>query len=288
MNTWFKPAVSGVTFAFLVALAGCKYQLLPKEATGDVKSAQLAGPEAPGEPPAVELPAADSARLCLTTAQEFERNEQIEEATRLYAKARSLDPTLARQAGRRLAVLYDVAGDFSKADAEYQALLKADPKDAEVHNDFGYSHYCRGDWAAAEAHLSRAVQLDPTKKRASINLGLARAQQGKIEESFQAFSAAVRPADAHCNIAFVLAAQGKTELAKDQYRQALTLDPSLRQAKSALVKLDGTRDGSPGEAVAAQPPVKHDPAATAATVPTVEQLDARMSGRPGQTATGAP
>jgi tetratricopeptide (TPR) repeat protein len=242
----------------IVGPIGCKsIGTQSSDNPGDIKPALLVGPEAIGSaPPPVELPNKDAARLCIRTAQEYEKNGQTEEAIRLFEKARTADPTVAKVASRRLAVLYDSTGDFGKAATEYEVLLKANPKDAGLLNDLGYSYYCRGDWANAESTLLKAVQIDPAQKRAWINLGLSQAQLGKWDESLASFAKVVRPAEAHSNIAFVLAAQGKLDDAKAQYREALTLDPSLRLAQMALAKLD--------------------PAVAAASVPTIDELRARL------------
>ncbi|MDW8242886.1 MAG: tetratricopeptide repeat protein [Thermogemmata sp.] len=210
----------------------------------------LIGPEAAAQaPPPPELPPAEVARLALRTAQEFEKNGRIPEAIQFYEKARAHDPGLRLVAGRRLAVLYDLSGQFAQADAQYGELLRAFPKDADLLNDIGYSHYCRGQWSTAEQHLLRAVQLQPQHKKAWVNLGMARAQQGRIEESLQAFQQAVSPAEAHCNVAFVLAAQGKHTEALRHYQQALQLNPGLTLAQAALSRLSS----APGEKLSFPP-----------------------------------
>lgn len=268
--------------------AGCKSPQLSADMLGETKPALLVGPEAISKAPApVELPAKEAARLCLRTAQELEKNEQTEDAIRLYEKARTQDAGVAKAAGRRLAVLYDKAGDFSKSAAEYEALVKATPKDADVLNDYGYSHYCRGDWASAEGVLLRAVQADPNHKRAWVNLGLAQAQLGKWDDSFQAFCKAVRPVDAHCNLGFVLAARGNTDEAKDQYRRALALEPGSRLAHLALAQLDNPQraadrptvaDGTNPLGPGGRPRREkgYDPVEAAAKVPSIQELEARM------------
>jgi tetratricopeptide (TPR) repeat protein len=264
-----------LTLAGFLMLAGCKG--LPPAAglSGDIKPALLVGPDAASEAlPPVELPAKDTARLCFRTAQEFEKNGKTEDAIQLYERARGNDPSLATQAGRRLAVLYDKAGEFSKSTAEYEALLAASPKDADLLNDMGYSYYCRGQWANAESVLAKAVEFDPNHKKAWINLGLARGQLNKWDESFQAFSQAVRPAEAHCNMAFVLASQGKSDEAKSHYRQALALDPSQKLAQYALTRLENPHASD--RAVTTRESGKFDPVEAAAKVPSIIELEARM------------
>jgi Tfp pilus assembly protein PilF len=257
--------------AGLIASAGCRG--VPAGAGGlDFGPGLLVGPEAASKAPEpMELPVKDAVRACLWTAAEYEKTGQVADAIRLYEKARASDPVAARPAGRRLAVLYDKVGEFSKASMEYEALLAAAPADADVLNDFGYSLYCRGDWAGAEQALARAVEADGNHKRAWINLGLAQAQLGKWEEAYQSFCRVVRPADAHCNLAFVLGARGKTEDAKAHYRQALDLDPSLRVAQGGLAALEAPRPPKGGG------PDRIDAAEAAAKVPTAVELQARLA-----------
>ena len=266
--------------AGLIACGGCKTPLPggPAAPFDGVKPALLVGPEATSRAaPPVELPTREAAQLCLRTAQEFEKNGQTEDAIRMYEKARADDPATNKVAARRLAVLYDAAGNFTRAAAEYEALLKAHPKDADLLNDLGYSHYSQGDWATAEIYLARAVQADANHKRAWTNLGLAQAQQAKWDDSFLSFTRAVRPADAHCNIAFVMAAQGKAAEAKERYVEALKLDPGLRLAQAALAKIDAPRTATPAAAAVAPPTnTKYDAAEAAAKVPSFAELEARL------------
>lgn len=209
----------------------------------------LIGPEAAAQaPPPPELPPPEAARLAFHTAQEFEKNGRLPEAIQFYEKARGHDPALRLATARRLAVLYDLTADFPKADAEYALLLQAHPKDADLLNDLGYSYYSRGQWNISEQYLRQAVQLQPHHKKAWINLGLACAQQGKVDESLHAFQQAVSPAQAHCNLAFILAAQGHREQALQHYRTALQLDPSLRLAQAALGRLSPPASEEPPSA----------------------------------------
>jgi Tfp pilus assembly protein PilF len=240
--------------------------------TAEPKTPLLIGPEAATKAPPVELPAREAARACLVTAPNYEIEGRVEDAIQLFERARTLDASVAAAATRRLAALYDKAGEFSKSAEQYELALKASPKNADLLNDLGYSHYSRGDWPNAVAVLTRAVEIDPNHKKAWINLGMAQAQLGQFEASFQSFCSAVRPADAHCNVGFVLAVQGKTEEAKAQYRQALTLDPGLRAAKLGLASLEKPPPGS--APVAKSAPL--DPAQAAAQVSTVAEIQARM------------
>jgi len=271
---------------YLIAGAGCKSAQPIAGPLEGVRPALLIGPEATSRAASPsDLPVKEAARLCLRTAQEFEKNGQTDDAIRLYEKARTDAPAATgKVAGRRLAVLYDKVGNFTKSAAEYEILLKAHPKDADLLNDLGYSHYCRGDWPSAEACLTRAVQADPTHKRAWTNLGLAQAQQAKWDDSFQSFTKAVRPADAHCNVAFVMATQGSTTEAKARYQRALTLDPGLRMAQVALVKLDNPQGLTQTSGIVPLKTTKYDAVEAAAKIPTFAELEARIKRESNPTA----
>jgi tetratricopeptide (TPR) repeat protein len=197
----------------------------------------LIGPDAGGHTAPTELPPKEAAVACLAAAQELDKNGKVAEAVMLYEKARQQDPKVAAGVGRRLAVLHDLAGEFAKASAEYEPLLKATPRDPQLLNDVGYSYYCRGDFARAAEHLTQATSIDPSLKRAWLNLGLAVAAQGKLDEAFTAFQKAGSEAEARTNLAFALTAQGKTQEAVEQYNRALQLEPGLTQARAALDRL---------------------------------------------------
>lgn len=217
-------------------------QPAPMTATGGPTPGLLIGPEAAAKAPPTELPPKQAAHACLAAAREIDQKgngaDSVKQAVALYEKARALDPSTAEGVGRRLAVLYDTLGDFNKAQAEYDPLLKANPNDPKLLNDIGYSFYCRGDLSTAENYLRKAIQNDPNLKPAWLNLGLVVAASGRLSEGFEAFLKAGSEGEAHANMAFVLSAQGKASEAKAEYRKALTIEPGLTSARTALERLE--------------------------------------------------
>jgi predicted Zn-dependent protease len=191
------------------------------------------GPEGAGAP-IQELPPKDSAYVCAMTAQEFEKLGRVPEAIALYEKALMLQPGLEKKLARRMGILYDQAGEFTKADEQFARALEQNPKDADLFNDIGYSHYARGDWTGAEEHLTQAVELNPQHKRAWINLGMAIAQQNRYSESMRAFRKGTTEAEALCNLGFVMATQGNKEQSLEAYKRASELSPGLRLAQAAV------------------------------------------------------
>ncbi len=230
------------------------------------------GPEAATE--SAELPPKEAAVACATAGAGFDKGNMVDDAIAQYEKARRLDPEGQKPLSRRLAVLYDKKGDFVRATAEYEQALQLTPNDPDLYNDLGYSHYLRGEWAIAEQHFAKATQLSPTNKRAWMNRGLAVAMLGRSDESLQCFRKVSSEGEARASLGFLLAAQGQTEAAKAEYRQALTLSPELYVARAALDSLDNPQRGvTPANETA--PTVKSD-GKKEVRVPSIKELEERM------------
>ncbi len=183
------------------------------------------------------------ANVALKTAEELDKDGKGIEAIPYYEKARQSGGN-KQQIARRLAVLYDEQGEHGKAVDEFKQLLQKNPKDADLLNGLGYCYYNQGNWAEAEKHLRLAAQADPKLARAWINLGMTLAQMSRAQESMEAFTNVVRPAQAYCNLAFILQTQKRIDEAKDAYRQALSLEPDLALARAGLAKLERTGPGA--------------------------------------------
>ncbi len=260
----------------------------PQTATGGTPAGLLIGPEHAAKAPATELPPKQAAVACLAAADELAQKgkgpDAVKQAISLYEKARTLDAATANSAGvgRRLAVLYDTVGEFSKAQAEYDPLLKATPNDPKLLNDIGYSYYCRGDLPTAEQFLRKAVQLDPALKPAWLNLGLAVGATGRAEEAFAAFQKGGTEGEAHANMGFVLAASGKMADAKAEYRKALTIEPGLSSARTALERLENPPKVDPNVVQTGGGGTGKAKRMTAADVPNIHELEQRMQQAEGQ------
>ena len=239
---WYKIATAFVLLPMM--LPGCiGLDSAPRQWPGLLTTKSSGKPE-----PADEdgpLPPAEAARACFTTAEELVKAGHRHEAIRLYEKARQYNPQL-QGLSRRLAVLYDQAGESLQAAAEYRRALQENPQDADLLNDLGYFHYRRKRWAEAETQLRRAVEINPKHEAAWTNLGLVLAGQGCYQEAFDAFNRAVGPAAAHSNVGVILAKHGRREEAVRRFRQALTLDPTLKQPQAFLEYLQEHSGPAPG------------------------------------------
>lgn len=201
---------------------------------------------------------AEAAKLSLSVAADLEKSGHPREAALQLELARKHDPKL--NLSRRLAGLYRQAGEqaspkeqpayFAKAVEEYQRALAAAPNTPELHNDLGHCLLLKGDAVAAEASFRQALALNPKLERARVNLGLALGGQGRVDEALAEFRQVVSPAEAHCNLAFVLLKNGDAAGAKAQYRLALRENPNLKLAQDRLRALENVlqQSATPGPA----------------------------------------
>jgi Flp pilus assembly protein TadD len=167
----------------------------------------------------------------------------------MYQEALKLDPTRA-DARARLAVLYDLRGDFRASAPHHEAALKDRPDDPERLSNRGYSLYLQGETAEAEQLLRRAIAAAPHHARAHNNLGLLLGRQGRTDEALAHFAAAgASAADCQVNLAFALAVEGRSDEARSRYAAALSREPGSEVAARGLALLDRPRrpDDAPGD-----------------------------------------
>ena len=138
-----------------------------------------------------------------------------------------LGPAQHSLAQRRMAAALDRMGRFTQAETHYLKALKLAPKDPKVWNDAGYSYYLQNRLADAERSFKTADSLGPNNALVLTNLGLVLAAEGKNDESLAVFTRAGGPAVGHANLGYILAAMGKTNLAREHYQSALGLQPGV-------------------------------------------------------------
>jgi Flp pilus assembly protein TadD len=219
-------------------------------------------------------------KASMAVGMNLEKNGDDEAAIEQFNKVLEREPNHLA-ALQHLAALHDHRCEFNEAEAVYQKLAKAHPRDADVFSDWGYSYYLRNNWPEAEKQLRRALELNSHHERAHCNLGLALGQQGRYPEALREFQAApMSEAEAHCNLAFVYWSQNKLEDAQRECRLARQMDPRCVKAKDLLARLEAPRDGMQARAnAAAGLPVARaarTKAPTSATTPGFS--DGRMSG----------
>lgn len=172
---------------------------------------------------AAESPVLDSqqtADVHLALGRTAEQQKQWPAAMTIYRELLKTNPGHP-EATHRLAVLHDRQGEYEQSSQWFQKTLKLKPGDPDVFCDIGFSLYSQGRYAEAEINLRQAIAVKPDHARAQNHLGLLLAQQGEPEAALAAFRRAkCSPAQAHTNLAVILALNNNPEDARTHLQSA--------------------------------------------------------------------
>jgi TolB-like protein/Flp pilus assembly protein TadD len=163
-----------------------------------------------------------------------------ERALQCFREATELDPTYSL-AWAGIADTYSSrlfnsdtrpSGVIGDARAAAAAAMAGGVSVAEVHTAVAVIQFLFDwNWGAAEAHLRRAVALNPSSAHSYWMLGHALTQQGHHEEALAAASRALEldPLDAltHGMAAQIAYSAGRTDVAATHAKQALLIEPDF-------------------------------------------------------------
>jgi Flp pilus assembly protein TadD len=136
-------------------------------------------------------------------------------------------------------IMYDSAGDWKKAEADFYAALKLRPDEPQILNYLGYSWLIRGlKLEEAESMLKRAVEAAPEEAQIIDSYGWALYLRGKYQEAFIQLDKAISlmPADPTLNDHYgdILWKLGRHREAKYHWERALLFNPSEEEAIKTL------------------------------------------------------
>lgn len=155
-----------------------------------------------------------------------------------YMEAIKLDPKRA-DFHLRMGVLNDKLARFEESPAHYRKALELAPGSAEVYCDMGYSLYLQQRYSEAEISLRQATKIQPDHTRAHNNLGMVLSHTGKLEEALQEFHrGGAEPGDAHANVAFALATEGRLDESRKHYKLALAHNPGMEKAQEGISEIE--------------------------------------------------
>jgi len=118
---------------------------------------------------------------------EFERGRQLRKAGNLKAAIEALTEVTKKQpdfymAWFNLALAEAAANDPAKTRAAFEQAVKLErtmtPRDASVHNSYGWFLYLQKQYAEAAAAFSEALKIDPQHVKAQSNLEAAKKMAG--------------------------------------------------------------------------------------------------------------
>jgi Flp pilus assembly protein TadD len=227
--------------AILLAATGCQAPWKKDEA--QVRQAAMEAQLSGGSTPLASFDPAkmdkrQQAELKFAGGRAAEASNNLEGALASYHEAIKLDPKRA-EFHLRLAVLNDKLARFNESPVHYKKALELAPGHPEVYCDLGYSMYLQQRYPEAESHLRQAVKLRPDHARSHNNLGMVLAHQGKAEEALNEFHrGGSSPADAHSNVAFAMATEGKFTESRKHYKLALAHNPGMEKAQEGLSEIE--------------------------------------------------
>lgn len=202
-------------------------------AAGLMLAVALAAGAARGE--AQQAPASNAARL--ERAIELLRQEKPAEARAELEAIVKAEPGNA-QAEAYLAAAELHTGDVEAAIARASRLLQADPDNIDLHELLGQAHMLNRDWAPAEKEWRAVLAARPNSEEAHFQLANALLQLGHFQEGLQEVTRAVeinpRRSDARALRGNTLASLGRMEEAANEWNLALARDANNPAALAGL------------------------------------------------------
>lgn len=166
----------------------------------------------------------------IAAGDQFVLQSQMDTAIAQYQSAAQIAPQSALPL-TRLARAYAFKGWMADAVNRAQLAVQRAPNDSEAHAQFCRALAWNGQVSDALNVCKNAIQLDAKNANAyafaaEVNL-LARKPAEAAQFAAQALQLAPQNAEAHRAQAWVLTMQGQKELALNEWKQTLTLEPDL-------------------------------------------------------------
>lgn len=186
--------------------------------------------------------ASTNANEFVRQAREYRNGGQMARAALMYRKAIEITPDLL-EPRFALADIFQLQRDGDAASAEYEELLRRDPRNASAEKGLGSISLERGDHTAAIRHFSAALENTPSAVRADLysELGDAYVLAGKADDSMVSYRKAIQ-ADAKDYTAYramsrALLSAGKTAEAERVLTDGMASATSASLLKTDLVEL---------------------------------------------------
>ena len=171
---------------------------------------------------------------------------QVVDALQKQVDAKPNDPTLRS----RLAEALGAASQFDEAKQELAVAIKLDPKYVGAYENLSLIELLQKDYAAAEVHLQKVLDLTATGDYQNVNqrrevaffhLGEISLIKKRYDDAVGYFKAAIRirkdASDSYVRLAQAYLGMGEKDSAEEQLKIALKFDPRFPEANYELGKL---------------------------------------------------
>ena len=173
-------------------------------------------------------------------------NQRLKEG-RLEESQRAFEQVLAAKADdadahHGLAVIADKQQLFGVADNHYEAALRKQPRNANLLNDIGYSHWLRGGDKQAEKMLLEALAVDPGHKGATLNLGTLYGKQGRYEDAYALLRKGSNEAETQQYMAKLFPQDRRTRNGSSREQDLAMIQPAAGQRSALPMPADDRLD----------------------------------------------
>ena len=178
----------------------------------------------------------DPLALKLRYAQWMEDIKNYNEAQAHYNVVLQQNP---KEVGAILGIarIDHLAGRTAKAEAGFKRALSLQPESAVAKNALGQFYVTQQRWSESLPLLSEAMMLDSANKVYRYHLAVALAKSGDERAALAHFQQAVGDAPAYFNVGIILKQQGRYRQAEQYLLTALTKNPNLAAAQTALAEV---------------------------------------------------
>ena len=165
------------------------------------------------------------------------REGRLKEAEELYYSILKSQPTnlIVRN---NFGALLIALGRLDEAAENYKKIVKIKPDNAEAHNNLGVTLFKLGKLNEVEEKYRTAIKIKPDYFEAYNNLGITLKELGKLDEAEACYRTAIELKPnyelAHNNLANTLKELGKLDEAEACYRTAIELKPNYVEAHNNL------------------------------------------------------
>lgn len=165
----------------------------------------------------------------------------LDETRQLYQEALKIDPEY-NKAQEGLVRVYTQMGDHHKAQELLRKALDKNPNDARLWQELGMTYNRQKNAEEALRCFQKALAIDPENRQHMRVIGYTLVWSGRVNEGVPHLVRSLGKAQAHYNVAGVLARQNRLEEAQQHLQIALEDNPRFERAQQMLSAL---RSGSP-------------------------------------------
>jgi len=143
-----------------------------------------------------------------------------------------------------LGLAYLIKGSYEQSLAKLKKAISQDPDNSKPYSYIAELYRRLNENELAEEYFHKALEIDPNDSSINNNYGAFLCANKKYNEAFKYFKVALKNpvysgrGQVYENIGICSQTQGNIKIARDNYVQAVSIDPSLGKSLLAIAQLD--------------------------------------------------